>query len=95
MFNCRFVSEMTHIHERRSTRFREMAVTSQTGIKIVLSFSILVYLNLDIVVTLKVLAVFSYAKTNEKTQTQTGLIISFTVLYGTSHLSEIYSVSLQ
>ncbi len=44
-----------------------MAVTSQTGIKIVLSFSILVYLNLDIVVTLKVLVVFSYAKTNEKT----------------------------
>lgn len=38
---------------------------------------------------------FSYAKTNEKTQTQIGLIISFTVLYGTSHLSEIYSVSLQ
>ncbi len=86
---------MTHIHERRSTRFREIAVTSQTGIKIVLSFSILVYLNLDIVVTLKVLVVFSYAKTNEKTQTQTGLIISFTVLYETSHLSEIYSVSLQ
>ncbi len=95
VFNCRFLSEITHNHESGSTRFREIAVTSQTGIKIVVSFCVLVYLNLDIVVTLKVVVVFSDAKTNEKTQTQTGLIISFIVLYGKSHLSEIYSVSIQ